>query len=286
MISICVAHAAWSDERRASLRRMLVRNESGFGRIPMPVISSEKPEHASIWFTRILERKVADSLPSALLLLNDDVEIVPEIDQIAQALLDAHPEQEIFSLFNPYEESLQLAKDGRRFLRTWHVSGPGFLIRSPQKALAYFESLPKWFSENKNVNEDGWLTQWAFERRMPVWTTIPSLVQHDASVPSTLGFDHHRYRTSPIFFQRSASARSTIKEARFWQTIGMPPFIEAPLFPESYLAHMQDKIERFRNFKAPGSWCVFCLQKERAIKSNETGAGLCEGCIQQVSTFK
>lgn len=242
-MKVLVAHAAWSAERRASLKRLaeLLRED--------PWVSQSKgPEHASIWGRRAWEW-VAEQ-DEHVLVLNDDVLVHPELRRICEAMIEAVPD-ECLSLHTNILGAAAEEMAGHHWARCYWYTGPAVIL-PPARA----RSLLSWvygtpWSFLSMVNEDNAAIHWAWAERRPFWAAIPAPVIHDTAVPSTLGYDGHpdRVPTVPWTAERFGAAKLT--EPAWWRVEAPPPLVANPWMPRERLDATEIALEQVRRGRRP-----------------------------------
>lgn len=195
MIKVGIAHAAWSVGRKESVRRLSSEVGHSAGQSVTVLVSNER-EHARVWAPR-LWRWVAEQQGGApCVLLNDDVTLCPRFVEACEAIAQAHPGRFV-SLHGQGADLLRVAREGHRFARCYSYTGPGVLMYPAQarELLAFAEARADLW---ETQNEDGLANVWLWSKQEPALVSIPALVRHDVSVPSTLGYDCHAMRTSSV----------------------------------------------------------------------------------------
>ena len=262
-----VAHARWAPGRIASLSRLLEQLPSG----RTEVFTSYHPEHACQWARRIYQ--AAAAIDGPVCILNDDVRITSPED-IEACHLAAPDECLSLCCTNPnvplpvdVEAHLRWLETGegepwpeRSFwARAYHYSGPGVVLPrgAAESLLAFTATLP--WSFVSRTNEDNIANAWAWDRQRPFFYPLPSPVDHDPGIPSTLGYDDHPNRTAIAFGQ---AERPPPKD---------PPFVELRWAPTQTLRYQREVIREDRKL------CTFCLGREGKV-GNKTDM-LCIECL-------
>lgn len=249
-----IAHAAWADGRPASLDKLHYQIKDA------AVITSQKPEHASLWARRVWEH--CATIDDDVCVLNDDVELCDDFASVLAAACEAIPDKTLaLHCTAPVAESLRAA--GQHWLTSYWCTGPGYVLRKGQAAslLAFAGSLPPgmlWAG-----NEDLVIMRWAWYRQEPIWHMIPAPVKHRTDVPSTLGYDHHPLRQTQVFGSNMD-----------WSG-GAALHVECPWMPNVMFAAFEQATMR----KPPS--CCMCFQRAGSLRSM-TGAAVCMMCVGEM----
>lgn len=270
-IAVGIAHAAFLEERRRTLRRLL-------DQLPGAHVSvSEKREHASVWAKRLWEWAEAEDA-DATILLNDDVTVCPQLVEIVAAMVTAVPDETI-SLHTSLPVALSLAAAGERWVRCYWLTGPGYVLPrgAPRRLLDWLARAPT--SLVRRTNEDAVGIYEAWSRQKPIWGVIPALVEHDTSVPSTLGYDKHPLRTSCIPWTLPPFEGAPLTDPSFWKPAGEPVLLENPWLSRDAMS----RTERLCRFGS--SLCCLCLENPGTIGSQTSDAMICLNCIVNAVGF-
>ena len=278
---IGIAHAAFYPERVESLKRLLASIGEDDAHDEVCVFHSVRREHAHIWVRRLLEWAATQTRPVTL--LNDDVTVCPDFRRVVDAIAFAWPSR-LVSLHLAGPEVAKKAREGFHMLSSYWLSGPGYIIWPDQaeSILNFMDKMPKEFAES--VNEDNFIIQWAWSQQVPMLGTIPALVKHDTSVPSTLGYDHLPLRTSSVSFDQVEFAGAQLTSSSYWDDGRNPPYIENPWLPTALLVQLQRWIRDPGLIPAakPNAFnglCWFCCSKPAVIASDLSGCKLCGECL-------
>ncbi len=260
-IVIGIAHAAWDHRRHAPLERLnsSIRKDSDAW---IEIVSSQRKEHASVWAHRLWTWGARRNV-SHCVFLNDDVTVCPDFADVCHAMVTAVPDQ-IISL-----QSSVPIHGVETWARSYWLTGPGYIV--PTALLgALLTFADAWPDFHRKVNEDNFIMQWAWREQRPIWHAVPAIVQHDTTIPSTLGYDHHALRESSIPWTKFPAA--PIRTVDYWTPSRMPPLVDCPWLPTSRLQEIQAR-------KGILPECAFCRGESIAVESPETGAALCRMCI-------
>lgn len=277
-VSVHIAHAAFLPERKATLERLLkqLAEQRGVSHGFEPrVHRSEKREHASVWATRVY-RAIAAENPDAAIVLNDDVEVSPDLVASVRQML-RQPTSRMISLHASHPMARSLAEAGQRWFATYHLTGPGYVVRKggARELLDWGAAAPKaWFEK---VNEDNVAIQWGFRNREPIWNAIPALVKHDESVPSSLGYDQHAGRVTKVAWDEEIFRGIDLRDEHTWDPPrGGVPFLETHWTDTATLLTEEIAI----SLGIAPMICWFCKDRPALIGSNKTGARICHVCVR------
>jgi hypothetical protein len=280
-VSYHVAHCSFLPERVAWLEE--------FKKIapwPFKVVDSTEKVHASVWARRLwqqcAEEDLGENPPDWHVLLNDDVRVCPIPGAFEAALSQA--ESQIVALHTSCTNRTDI-----RWVGCYWMTGPGYAFRRghAQEMLNFYDFLPKEFSAQPGNNEDivGILNAWS--RQEPIWSTIPALVQHMTEIPSTLGYDNHPLRTSPVAWDHPAFKDAPLGDPDYWDEAESsewkPPFVENPWMPSARLTGTW-KLLKDAALQSVGDapspiMCCFCVELPLTFRSDKTGMGLCKRCL-------
>ena len=267
-ITVHIAHAAFLPERAATLDRLMSQLAGQRGQFV--VHRSEQREHASVWATRVWAAAAAEDAEAAII-LNDDVEVSPDLVAACRAML-AVKTSRMVSLHAVHPMARSLAEAGLRAFSTYHLTGPAYMLRKGAAAelLAYFESAPK--SWTSKVNEDNWAIQYAFRIREPIWNCIPALAKHDESIPSSLGYDHHPGRVTQVDWRDPIFEGIDMLD---WQPLYPVPFIETHWTSKGALTTTEIAV----TLGISPETCWFCLEQPAICGSDKSGTRMCGRCL-------
>ena len=270
-IAVGIAHAEFLPERRNSLSRLLRQ-------VPRAYVSvSKEREHASVWAKRLWEW-AAEQDADATVLLNDDVTIHPQLVEAVQAMVTAVPGETI-ALHTSVPVAQSLALIGERWLRCYWLTGPGYVLPrgGARRLLDWSAAAPR--SLVGTVNEDAIGIHEAWSRQRPIWSTIPALVEHDVSVPSTLGYDQHPLRKSCVPWTATPFAEAPVTDPSYWNPLSEPVLVENPWMTRDSMARVERIVHQ------GNSLCFMCLTRPGAVGSSVSDAMICLGCLANCFSF-
>lgn len=261
-IPIAIAHAHFLPERRAFLDKMLAK-------LPGAHVSvSERKEHARIWAVRLWQW-CAEHDDAGVICLNDDVDFHPDLAEIVSAMARAVPDT-IFALHTNAQQAPMLMADGHRWFRSYWLTGPAYYL--PPGVAARLLAFVDASSLVWGGNEDVAAAHFAWHEQKPIWHSLPAFVQHDVSVPSTLGYDHHPLRQSGVPWFEHQMADDTWMDPAHWKE-REPPVVVCPFLPHDHLS----KVERTLELGVP--MCIFCMERPGHVMSQKSGASICRECV-------
>jgi hypothetical protein len=273
-----IAHAAWADGRARGLKRLL----GTLGR-DAEIFRSEAPEHATVWAHRIWEWAASQHEPTCV--LNDDIRLICDFPLILEAIASAIPDRNL-SLHFQGQDAPRLARAGHRHLRAYDLTGPAYVLtpESARSMVEFWNANPA-LQNKKDLNEDNVAAQWAWDKQQPFWAPLPSLVKHDVSIPSTLGYDHHKDRQTSVAWDEPwwpPGMLTQMSDPDYWRVPDghHVPLIENPWFSSRHLAMLR---RQRRGILPPPKPCAFCAQRNGVFASDATGASMCLPCTINLS---
>jgi hypothetical protein len=264
-IAIGIAHAEFLWERRESLSRLLRA-------VPEAHVSvSKEREHASVWAKRLWEWADAQDA-DATILLNDDITVHPELREIVAAMVTAVPGETI-SLHTSVPVAASLATAGQRWLRSYWLTGPGYVLPrgGARRLLDWSAAAPRNLVATSNEDAIGIHEAWS--RQRPIWGSIPAFVEHDVSVPSTLGYDRHPLRKSGIPWTSPHFAGAPFTDPSYWKPAGEPALVPNPWMTHDAMARTE------RLVREGNSLCVMCVARPGVVASPASDAMICLTCL-------
>lgn len=210
-VALCVTHAPWAPGRKQSLERLL----GDLGELPEYYYLCDNREPNWAWSERIWRWGAA--LPDKVthvVYLQDDVRVVPgRFWPSLWALLALYPD-ELVGLETIHPRASTFALGGSRAYRVRDCCiGVGYVwprhlrARLLQQFLGFRESRlrPGAFEELTSdghvaLSEDTLMAVWAHATEHKVLSPLPTIIDHDLSVPSTYGHDAgHGRRPCPTW---------------------------------------------------------------------------------------
>jgi hypothetical protein len=245
MIVAIASAALWEPARRRTLDRLLaeldpiVKRRGWFVEV---AASPQREEAAGYGFRRIaMVRALYYSGRTDVVFLDDDVLLAPGFAASLTAALAEVPERSILGLHITHPRALALAGEGHRFVRTPHVTGPAYVIRAQAfERVSELYDHGELYSESERRGDDTRIMRLAPLLSIPVYATLPALVSHDASVPSTFGYDWHPERAASVPWSAEWAERPW-RSLKDHPGIGteavssfLPPAFDPPFLPCSW----------------------------------------------------
>jgi hypothetical protein len=122
---------------------------------------------------------------------------------------------------------------------------------------------PDWFAGD--VNEDGAIASWLWSRQTPAYVTIPALVRHDTTVPSTLGYDNHAFRSSAVDWAECKPGWTLVDVER-------APYVSVPWMSDVTFAALGQAL------RGAAPLCGFCKMQAAHVVNIKRQTGVCGGC--------
>jgi hypothetical protein len=188
--------------------------------------------------------------------LQDDVMVAPCFWPALRAMLSAlPPEADIVGLTSTHPMTPDVARRGHRWYRTpGNLVGWAYCIR--REALGEFltarAALPETF---RKKNEDEQLAEFAMRTQRGVYHPVPSIVDHDTSIPSSYANDKHSHRRPQVTWRTFTEQELT--DPTWWKPSGEPEMLPMP----------------------PQFECWWCGKGQAVARSGVSGALICRTCI-------
>jgi hypothetical protein len=267
-VSVIVAHAKWDEARRETVERLRAQ----LGDCMVTVLCSEERERPHVWARRCWE--AAAAMDESAILLQDDVEVCPRFGATVDAMLEALPATApIVSLHTTLAVAPSLAFLGERFVRSWWVTTPGYVLRRGVAAqlLGWLDRIPPARVAAWNDDHIVMRFAWANRERWGVpWSTIPALVKHDTRVASTFGYDAHPNRVTNVPWDPGAWPAPT--KLAWWWLEESPVEVACPWADRKWFAGVELELSRGLS----GEQCWAC---EAAAAVRVGTVLLCRRCV-------
>ena len=266
-IALAIPHTTWVPERVASMDRL--REALGH-----PLRDTDASIEAGKWPTHY--REFTDRAPNTVwsealwtwlletgaewcLQLQDDVMVAPCFWPALRAMIAALPQEaEVIGLTSVHPGSVEIARQGHRWFTTrGNLVGWAYMLT--HDALSEFriarDLLPPAF---RQMNEDMQIAEWAARSGRLVWHPVPTIVDHDTSIPSSYANDHHGHRRPQVTWRDFGEGSLT--DPSFWLPSGTPTMLgNAPMFA-----------------------CSWCGVEPGKMVSEATGARIGPSCLHKL----
>lgn len=232
--SLAISHTPWIAERVESMRRLALQ-------LGVPYESKHEPPEGLGIDYRIVEDRVANDVWSERMwswaaettathcvFLQDDVEVAPNFWPALRAIVEARPDDVVgLEVAHPAARMLAL-EDFRLFTTSDMLIGPGYVV--PREQLVEFLEWRKtrlvdgWRTAGADgkpgLTEDTMIGLWCMTTGRRIVHPVPTIIDHDTSIPSTYGNDDHTHRKPYV----------TWKDAEHCGHAWEPADLEAPGF--------------------------------------------------------
>lgn len=260
---IAIPHAKKKPGRKESLARLL----DAIGEVPADVPFKVFDEPGPHWrWSLDMWSWGHETGADYFVTFQDDVTVPTTIIPALRAMLTSAPKgADAMALFGVHPLAREIARMGGR----WHRSHGWILGVSYALSRSFLAEFVPWVRANEAkarvTCEDALANQFCIETGRHVFHCLPSLVEHDLTIPSTwadqahsMGLDrpeNHGHRKAVVSWQDYNA--NEITRADFWHQQG-----EVRLFPD----HL-------------GPVCWFCLKEPAFISSQETGIHVGPNCV-------
>jgi hypothetical protein len=265
-IALGIPHAKHIEGRPESLRRLIDAIVPSYpdelNGITLDFCLFSERESNRSWARKLWEWG-ASTDDDWLLQLQDDVIVPPFFWPALRAMLTNFP-HDCIGLEAAHPAGPLLAAQGHRWYKTraW-VVGVGWVLRR-----TVVEELLKWDGPPE-LNEDDYIGAFLKMTGRDAYHPIPTIIQHDTTVPSAYMNDGHALRKATVTWENYPEA--SMVDPDFWRINAGSLAIdqEIPMLVSPYL-----------------DVCWFCLTPHMvnrvAVRSTHTGALVCGFCIANV----
>lgn len=218
--ALAIPHTPWIPERASSLMRLTAA--LGKGANYMRLFTEKEPNWS--WSEKLWEW-AAGTDATHLVQLQDDVIPAPNFWAALHAMVEIQHDS-IIGLQGAHPKFRKLAEQDHRWARSngWLV-GVGYVI--PREHLLELVRYRKDSNERARLtNEDDFIGSFCRDLGYEVWHPIPTLIQHDTTIPSTYGNDKHVHRTATVTWREYG--RDEIERVEFWRAAVAPPLVTDP----------------------------------------------------------
>ena len=184
-----------------------------------------------------------------------------------RAMIAALPQEaEVIGLTSVHPGSVEIARQGHRWFTTrGNLVGWAYMLT--HDALSEFriarDLLPPAF---RQMNEDMQIAEWAARSGRLVWHPVPTIVDHDTSIPSSYANDHHGHRRPQVTWRDFGEGSLT--DPSWWKPSGTPTMLgNAPMFACSWCGVEQGKMVSEQTQARIGPQCLHLLVGEAIRRS-------------------
>lgn len=262
-IALAVPHTPWQPARvesTARLRKALdVCDDRGF-ELALAIegtiyreFTDRAPNH--VWALGMW-KWLLETGADWCLQLQDDVQVAPNFWPALRAMLEALPsEADVIGLTSTHPVAQEIARRNHRWYRTPNnLVGWAYCLR--REALAAFLSDRTHAPESfRTMNEDEQIGRWAELTKRTIWHPVPTLCDHDTSIPSSYSNDQHSLRRAQVTWRGYAAA--DLESVEFWRPGSVVEVFQSP----------------------PQRACWFCAERPVLSQSAKTGAAICGVCV-------
>ena len=199
-LSLAISHTPWVPDREQSMARLRhglgIEREGSMELPPNLVAYREFTDRCPNWvWSGEMWRWAAETSATHCLFLQDDDIVAPNFWRALDALLGVVPD-EVISLYNGHPATMTLAREGAR----WYTTADGLVGQAylfPRELLATFLDWRRFELRPKSIDqidEDSLVDVWAVHQGRRIWHPVVTVYEHDLSLPSSFGNDHHEYR--------------------------------------------------------------------------------------------
>jgi hypothetical protein len=210
--SLGVIHAPHAPDREEMLDRLLHRLHPLPKRV-LPLCVHQELEPPRMWARRAWQWALSTSADFHVV-INDDVNAPPIFWPALSAMLEHLPPRTVLGLATVSPAQTEWHARGERWLTDGHgVVGWAYgMWREDMQLLVDEEAkLPpdhrspghdECKPDCPHWHEDSWMTETLSKHGRSVWHPIPSIVQHDTTLASMYGNDHHKTRRAPVTWEQ------------------------------------------------------------------------------------
>jgi hypothetical protein len=199
-VSLGIPHTPWKADRANSFARLM---ESLLRDVPPPFVEVRAfTDRAPNWeWSGKMWRWAAETMSTHFLQLQDDVISAPKFWPSLLAMLEALPGQ-IIGLESVHHRSPDLHAQGHRWYTTSDgLIGVGYVLPMPQlRDFLVWRATKLCKGAIESITEDTLLCVWALSTGRRIWHPMPTIIDHDVSIPSTYGNDTHAHRRPLVCF--------------------------------------------------------------------------------------
>lgn len=298
-VTFCLGlpHTPWNPARVESFGRLmkaLTPATNGHPVHSFGVFDEKSPNR--VWAQK-LWRWAASTSATHLVQLQDDVEPSPEFWARLHAMVTANPNVIIgLEAAHPNGPDLNARGDRWYVTNSWLV-GVGYVFPIPllREFLAWCDANPE---QVESHNEDDLINVWVSSTNGPkqCWHPIPTLIDHDTSIPSTYDNDTHALRRPTVTWRDGKWSDEQLASEAFWRPQARVKVLPVPYAKlDDLTARRKRKAAyhaRFATEKPSASICVAMVDKGIVVPAcmmsliNLTAAIEVDAALVELSDFR
>jgi hypothetical protein len=205
--SVAISHSPWLEARVESFKRLttaldLEPHETGEGLYRPGCVSSAKifQDREPNWsWSEKMWRWASMTAATHCLFLQDDVIPMPGFWSALEAMVGANPDA-IIGLETAHPAAEPLRDEGANWMTTADgLIGVAYVIpRETLKKFLLWRSSALKPGAVEAVSEDSLIGLYAAAHGLKIWHPIPTIIDHDVSIPSTYGNEAHKNRRPSV----------------------------------------------------------------------------------------
>ncbi len=196
-LHIAILHAAFAPERKALLDRLLASLPADAD-VTVTVIEDEQREGSWATCRRGIEAGLATEA-DWLISLDDDAIVLEDFYSAAKAALTSRAFYDVVCLYAGHDDAPSLMPEGGWLKTSDALVGVGFAM-TPKMASELLTWVDSAIVPDRVKSADQVVSCWAMWNKHPIYTAVPSLVEHGDPNHSTISPDHvsHTHRTAAV----------------------------------------------------------------------------------------
>jgi hypothetical protein len=198
--SVAISHSNWVPARVASFQRLraaLTLDDTGLACVDAVQVFQDREPNWS-WSEKMW-RWASMTTATHCLFLQDDVIPMPSFWDALSAMVEANPDA-IIGLETAHPAAEPLRDEGANWMTTADgLIGVAYVIpRERLKSFLLWRSQALKPGAVEAISEDSLIGLYAAHMGLKVWHPIPTIVDHDTSIPSTYGNEAHKNRRPSV----------------------------------------------------------------------------------------